>query len=356
MIEKCYAVIMAGGRGERFWPLSEKTLPKPFLPLLGEKTMIQETVERIKHLIPEDRILIVLSRDHFPIAQQQLPEIPLRNFVLEPFGRDTAACIGLASLYIGSRDKDASMMVLAADHLITDRKAFFKTITSSLVFLTSNDYIITIGVKPTRPEIGYGYIELGEKLECIDKESFYRVKRFVEKPTLSMATRYLKTDQYCWNSGMFIWKNSTIQKLLSLYLPELWNGLMRISKHLGDDEKEEVIEREFSKFERISIDYGILEKSSQVVVVPASFYWDDVGTWDALERVYSLDEFDNVVVGKHVGKDTRGCIIFSREREQLVATWGVKDLVIVNAKGKILVCHKEKAPYLKEIVHLIERG
>ena len=344
---------MAGGRGKRFWPLSGKTLPKPFLSLLGEKTLIQETVERIKCLIPEERILIVLSRDHLPIAKQQLPEIPIENYVLEPFGRDTAACIGFASLYIGKRDSDASMVVLAADHLISDREAFFKTITASLKFLASNDYIITIGIKPTCPETGYGYIELGEKLGCIDNESFYSVKRFIEKPSLSVATRYLKTGKYYWNSGIFVWRNSTIQKMLSLYMPELWKGLMRIKGSLGGEEEEKVIRREFSKFERISIDYGVLEKSSQVVVVPANFKWDDVGTWTALERIYSLDESDNVVVGKHVGRDTRGCIIFSQD--QLVATLGVKDLVIVQARGKILVCHKEKAPNLKEIVHLVEK-
>jgi len=353
MREKFYAVIMSGGKGERFWPLSGTALPKPFLPLLGKKTMIQETVERITHLIPEKRILIVLSRDHFPLAQQQLPEIPVENFVLEPFGRDTAACIGLASLYIGKRDREASMVVLAADHLITDREAFSKTITCSLKFLASNDYLITIGIKPTRAETGYGYIELGEKLECIDNELFYSVKRFVEKPTLSVATGYLKTGQYCWNSGIFVWRNSTIQKSLALYMPDLWNGLMCINERLGSEEEEKVIRREFSKFERISIDYGVLEKSSQVVVVPANFNWDDVGTWNALERIYGLDESANVVVGKHVGRDTRGCIIFSQDR--LVATWGIKDLVIVQAEGMMLVCHKEKAPHLKEIVNLVEK-
>jgi len=353
MIEKFYAVIMAGGRGERFWPLSGKTLPKPFLSLLGEKTMIQQTVERIMSLIPEERILIVLSRDHLPIAQQQLPEIPMENFVLEPLGRDTAACIGLASLYVGKRDKDASMIILAADHLITDREAFFKTITGSLQFLASNDYIITIGIKPTRPETGYGYIELGEKLAYINNESFYSVKRFIEKPSLSGATHYLKSDQYYWNSGIFVWRNSTIQKELSLYMPELWSGLMRINQSLGSEEEVKVMRREFSKFERISIDYGVLEKSSQVVVVPANFKWDDLGSWTALERIYLLDESENVVVGKHVGKDTRGCIIFSQD--QLVATLGVKDLVIVQAEGKMLVCHKEKAPNLKEIVNLAEK-
>ena len=352
MTNKCYAVIMAGGRGERFWPLSKKTLPKPFIPLLKEETMIQETVKRIKSLIPEERIIIVISRDHFSIAKQQLPEIPVENFVIEPFGRDTAACIGLASLYIGRRDKDASMIVLAADHLIADREAFFSTVTASLKFLASNDYIVTIGIKPTRPETGYGYIELGEMLGSVDNESFFSVKKFVEKPNLSTASDYLQSDRYCWNSGMFIWKNATIQKSLSLYMPELWNGLMRIDECLGSEKEEEVIKKEFSQFERVSVDYGVLEKSSQVVVLPASFNWDDVGTWTALERVYDLDESDNVVVGKHVGRDTHGCIIFSRDR--LVATFGVKDMVIVQAKDKILVCHKEKAPYLKEIVRLIE--
>lgn len=352
MTNKCYAVIMAGGRGERFWPLSKKTLPKPFIPLLKEETMIQETVKRIKHLIPEERIIIVLSRDHFSIAKQQLPEIPVENFVIEPFGRDTAACIGLASLYIGRRDEDASMVVLAADHLIADREAFFSTVTASLKFLASNDYIVTIGIKPTRPETGYGYIELGEMLGSVDNESFFSVKKFVEKPNLSTASDYLQSDRYCWNSGIFIWKNATIQKSLSLYMPELWDGLMRIDECLGSEKEEEVIKKEFSQFERVSVDYGVLEKSSQVVVLPASFNWDDVGTWTALERVYDLDESDNVVVGKHVGRDTHGCIIFSRDR--LVATFGVKDMVIVQAKDKILVCHKEKAPYLKEIVRLIE--
>ena len=352
MKEKCYAVIMAGGRGERFWPLSVKTLPKPFIPLLQEKTMIQETVERIKLLIPEERILIALSRDHLSIAQQQLPEIPLKNFVIEPFGRDTAACIGLASLHVGKRDDDAFMVVLAADHMIAEREAFLKTIMRSLLFLTSNDYIITIGIKPTRPETGYGYIKLGKELECIDNQLFCVVERFAEKPTLSMATRYLKSDKYYWNSGMFIWRNSTIQRSLSLYMPELWNGLVRINQSLGSSEEEMVMRKEFSQFKRVSIDYGVLEKSPQVVVVPANFNWDDVGTWAALERLYSVDESENVIVGKHVGKDTRGCIIFGQN--QLVVTLGIKDLVIVQAEGKLLVCHKEKAPFLKEIVRVVE--
>ena len=289
MIGKLYAVIMAGGRGERFWPLSSETLPKPFLPLLKGKTMVQETVERTKLLISEERIFIVLSRDHLPIARQQLPEIPIENFILEPFGKDTAACIGLASLYIGKKEKDASVVVLAADHVVKEAKAFCKTITNSLKFLASNDYIITIGIKPTRPETGYGYIELGEKLENIGDQLFYRVGRFVEKPTVSVANHFLKSGRYYWNSGVFIWKNTTIQQSLSSYMPQLWDGLMHINQSIGSGEEKIVIEREFIKFKKVSIDYGVLEKSTQVVVVPANFKWDDVGTWSAFGRVRSFD-------------------------------------------------------------------
>jgi mannose-1-phosphate guanylyltransferase len=352
MVEYAYAVIMAGGRGERFWPLSSKTVPKPFLPLFGKKTMIQETVERIARIIPRERVLIVLAQDHLPVARTQLPEIPANNFIVEPMGRDTAACIGLASLHIAKRDHHAAMVVLAADHRITEREAFATTITRCLSFLSSHDYIITIGIKPTRPETGYGYIELGDEIAGETGQLFYQAARFTEKPDPLQAAEYLSADNYCWNSGIFVWKNSTIQESIASYLPALWDGLVRINSFLGSTEEAMVMRREFSHFERISIDYGVLEKSPAVAVVPASFGWDDIGTWTAFERVLSVDASHNVRMGRHVGKDTSGCIIYSQD--QLVATLGVKDLVIVQAEGKLLVCHKEKAAFLKEIVSMLE--
>jgi len=352
MVGHAYAVIMAGGRGERFWPLSSKTVPKPFLPLFGKRTMIQETVERITRVIPRERVLIVLAHHHLPAAQAQLPEIPANNFIVEPMGRDTAACIGLASLHIAQRDHQAAMVVLAADHSITGSKAFATTITRCLSFLSVHDYIITIGIKPTRPETGYGYIELGDEITREADQLFYRALRFTEKPDPLQAAQYLSADNYCWNSGIFVWKNSTIQESIASYMPALWDGLTRINSSLGTREEGVVMKREFSHFERISIDYGVLEKSPAVAVVPASFGWDDIGTWTAFERVLSADESHNVSMGRHVGKDTSGCIIYSQD--QLVATLGVKDLVIVQAEGKLLVCHKEKAPFLKEIVAMVE--
>jgi mannose-1-phosphate guanylyltransferase len=352
MVEYAYAVIMAGGRGERFWPLSSKTVPKPFLPLFGKKTMIQETVERIARIIPRERVLIVLAQDHLPVARTQLPEIPDNNFIVEPMGRDTAACIGLASLHIAKRDHHAAMVVLAADHRITEREAFATTITRCLSFLSSHDYIITIGIKPTRPETGYGYIELGDEIAGETGRLFYQAARFTEKPDPLQAAQYLSAANYCWNSGIFVWKNSTIQESIASYMPALWDGLVRINSSLGSREEAMVMRREFSHFERISIDYGVLEKSPAVAVVPASFGWDDIGTWTAFERVLRVDASHNVRMGKHVGKDTSGCIIYSQD--QLIATLGVKDLVIVQAEGKLLVCHKEKAAFLKEIVGMVE--
>lgn len=352
MSERCYAVVMAGGRGERFWPLSEPMLPKPFIPLLSKMTLIQETVERVTHLLPEERIIIVLSQDHLPLAQCQLPGIPPENFIVEPFGRDTAACIGLASLSIGRRDKDAAMVVVAADHVIRDEGAFSATLASTLRFIAAHDYLVTIGITPTRAETGYGYIEVGETVGSSGGSVFYGVKRFIEKPDLAAATTYLKAGHFYWNSGIFVWRNSTIQRMLALYMPALWSGLSRIACSVGSKEEKEVVREEFSKFEKASIDYGVLEKSPQVAVVPALFDWDDVGTWNALERISTLDEDGNVVVGKHVGKDTGNCIVFSQD--QLVATFGVKDLVIAQVRGKTLVCHKDKAPQLKELLQLIK--
>ena len=352
MLDKCYAVIMAGGRGERFWPLSTKSSPKPFLPLFGSKTMIQETVERIGLVIPRERILIVLSPDHLPTARKQLPEMPAHNFVVEPMGRDTAACIGLASLYIGKRDQDASMLVLAADHSISDSESFAGTITSALNFIRSHDYITTIGIRPTRPETGYGYIEVGEEIAAGDNHVFYRAVGFVEKPDASTAVHYLESKKHLWNSGIFVWRNKTIQDSIAASMPDLWDGLMRINRCMGSAEEEKVMRDEFSRFERVSIDYGVLEKSSRVAVVPASFAWDDLGTWDALRRVLTPDEDNNIYIGRHVGKDTSNCTVFSQN--QLIATFGVKDLIVVQAEGKLLICHKEKAPFLKEIVGLLE--
>jgi len=348
-----YAIIMAGGRGERFWPLSSDLVPKPFVSLLGDKTMIQETVERIAAVIPPRNVLLVLSAHHLPVAREQLPGIPAENFIVEPMGRDTAACIGLASLHVEKRGGDVPVVILPADHRIPGEKAFAEVISAALAFLRlREESIITLGIRPTRPETGYGYLEAGEKLEQLQNVSMYRVTRFVEKPDAVTAEHFLLSDRHYWNSGMVIAGNATLQQNLGAHMPELWRGMERIRAVLGTGEEHAVAQREFFNFKKVSVDYGVLEKSKQVSVIPAHFEWDDLGTWNALARVCAPDASGNVAVGRRVVQDTGGCIIYNTQ-DQLIATLGVRDLVIVQARGKVLVCHKDKAPLLKELMPML---
>lgn len=347
-MEHVYVVIMAGGRGERFWPLSKPEKPKPFIKILGSRTMIQQTVARILPWISPQQILVVLGKEHLPLAREQLPQIPLQNFIIEPIGRDTAPCIGLASLYVENRDPDSIMVVLAADHSIPDQDKFLQTLSVSVKAAQQESCIVTLGVKPTRPETGYGYILAGSLKGTLLNQAVFEVKKFVEKPDLATAMKYLEEGCYYWNSGMFTWKTKVIQNLLNLYMPALWQGLERIKRYLGSPEEEEVLKQEFPHFEPISIDFGVLEKAPRVLVIPADFSWDDVGTWKALDRVLPADEHGNIVVGQHRGLDTKGCIIHAEDT--LVVTFGISDLVIVSAQGKVLVCHKEVAPNLKKLL------
>jgi mannose-1-phosphate guanylyltransferase len=349
----CYAIIMAGGRGERFWPLSSELVPKPFVSILGEKTMIRDTVDRLAAVTPPGNMLVVLSPQHLPVALEQLPDIPRSNFIVEPMGRDTAACIGLASLHVEQKDAGASVVIVPADQRIPDRKAFAGIIAGAREFLGTQDAgIITIGIKPSRPETGYGYIETGAELGRLNDVALYRVSRFVEKPDPATAQRYCASEVHYWNSGIFVAKNKTIQENLRSFMPGLWAGMERIRAALDTAEAHEVAKREFSALQKVSIDYGVLEKSGQVTMVPAQFAWDDLGTWNSLARVCLPDADGNVAFGRHLGHDTRGCIIYNAQ-DQLLVTMGVRDLVVVQARGKVLVCHKDRAPFLKEIMPLL---
>jgi mannose-1-phosphate guanylyltransferase len=349
----CYAIIMAGGRGERFWPLSSELVPKPFVSILGEKTMIRDTVDRLAAVTPPGNMLVVLSPQHLPVALEQLPDIPRSNFIVEPMGRDTAACIGLASLHVEQKDAGASVVIVPADQRIPDRNAFAGIIAGARDFLGTQDAgIITIGIRPIRPETGYGYIETGAELGRLNGLALYRVSRFVEKPDPATAQRYCVSETHYWNSGIFVAKNKTIQDSLRFYMPGLWAGMERIRAALGTAEAHAVAKREFAALEKVSIDYGVLEKSGQVTMVPAQFAWDDLGTWNSLARVCIPDADGNVAFGRRLGHDTRGCIIYNAQ-DQLLVTMGVRDLVVVQARGKVLICHKDRAPFLKEIMPLL---
>jgi len=339
-----YAVIMAGGRGERFWPLSTRKLPKPFIPLLGSSSLLQDTIARIQPIVPLERVLISIGAEHFEIARQQLPQIPAENFIVEPVGRDTAACLGFCALHIEQRDSEGIMLALPADHFVSDEPAYISTLRKGLENLEGSTGVV-FGVLPTRAETGYGYI-LAEK-PAINADA-WPVVRFVEKPDASTARQYLASGNYFWNSGMFLWSNRTLLGLFQKHMPETYTGLCKLRPLLGNSSSAAELIRIFSALPRMSIDFGIMEKASGLRLVPVQFVWDDIGNWASLERALLSDAHGNIAQGPHVALESRGCIIYAKDGT--VATFGVSDLVIVQAYGKVLVCSKDKAADLKRLV------
>ena len=340
------ALIMAGGRGERFWPKSRKSLPKQFLSLTDDgKTMIQLTVERILPLVKMEDIYISTNRDYKELVRRQLPEIPEENILCEPVGRNTAPCIGLGAVHMRKKYGDAVMYVLPSDHLIKYTSIFLSTLTDAGEVAEKGENLVTLGITPDCPETGYGYIKflpdqmLGRAFE---------VDRFVEKPDLETAKEYVASEQYLWNSGMFIWKVSTILKNLETYLPETYQGLNRIAGAIGTEEEEAVLEKEFAAFQSESIDYGIMEKAKHIYILSGSFGWDDVGSWLAVGRLKTSNEFGNVINGNVVSVNTKNCII--QGEEKLIATVGLSDLIIVDSKDAILICGKDGAGDIKKIL------
>lgn len=340
------ALIMAGGRGERFWPKSRKSLPKQFLSLTDDgKTMIQLTVERILPLVKMEDIYISTNRDYKELVRQQLPEIPEENILCEPVGRNTAPCIGLGAVHMRKKYEDAVMYVLPSDHLIKYTSIFLSTLTDAGEVAEQGENLVTLGITPDCPETGYGYIKfipnrmLGRAFE---------VDRFVEKPDLETAKEYVASEQYLWNSGMFIWKVSTILKNLETYLPETYQGLNRIADAIGTEEEELVLEKEFSAFQSESIDYGIMEKAKNIYILSGSFGWDDVGSWLAVGRIKKSNEFGNVINGNAVTVDTQNCII--QGGKKLIATVGIEDIIVVDTEDALLICDKDSAGNIKKVL------
>lgn len=344
-IGHAFAIVLAGGRGERFWPLSTETHPKAFLRLVGQQSLLQATIERVRLLLPWARIVVVSGRAHAGLVRQQLPELPDENLLLEPLGRDTAAAIGLASLRLESLDREAVMAVLPADHHIPDEEAFGTCLRRALEFLERRPtWLVTIGIPPTRPETGYGYLEAGEALS--DIHGAFRVHRFVEKPDLETAEQLARDGRHYWNSGIFLWRNATIQALLAQHMPETWAGLCRIRDAWG---VERVLVREFSAFRRLSVDYGVLERvEGSLAMIRADFAWDDLGSWDALARVVPAEENGNVIIGDVQSLDTSGSVIVSTD--QRVATLGVSGMIVVASKDGVLVCPKGRSQEVRRLV------
>ena len=342
---------MAGGKGERFWPLSTGKIPKPFLPLTGKKTLIQLTVERALQFVPRKRIFVVLGKAHLNVALKQLPELPRENFIVEPVGRDTAACIGLAATVLSLKDERATMVVLPADQYVPDIKKFADTIKNCVKMAVRGDYLVTMGIKPARVETGYGYIHARKNINVKKDIVCLKVDKFVEKPDQRRAAQYMKDGNYYWNAGIFIWKTKTVLEGMRTHMPFLYAGLLAIKGALREDKKTKA-DTLFREFERKSIDYGLMEKAQNVLMVPANFTWDDVGTWVSLPRVLDLDDKGNYIRGDMICIDTKNCVVVGDGR--VIGAIGVENLVIVSSKNGILVCNKDRVQEVREIAKNIE--
>lgn len=346
---KAVAVIMAGGKGERFWPRSRRNMPKQFLSLTDDgKTMIQLTVERIQPLIAIEDVFVVTNKDYKELVKAQLPELPEENIVLEPMAKNTAPCIGLASMYIKKKYDDAVMVVLPSDHLIKFNSMFINTLKDAIEVAEEETNMATIGITPNYPETGYGYINFGEEKQNTKNHNVYKVERFVEKPNLEKAKEYLLSGKYLWNSGMFVWKASTILGQFEKLLPDTYAGLLKIEEALGTEDAESVLEIEFQKFQSESIDYGIMEKAQDIYTLPGNFGWDDVGSWLALERFNRTNDQGNVVNGNVISIDTKNSII--QGSDKLIATVGVDNLIVVDTADALLICKKENAQDIKRVL------
>lgn len=346
-----HAVIMAGGVGERFWPLSRNTRPKQLLNIVGRGTMIEQTVARLKPVVDESRIWVVTTVEQAPAIRRFLPRAPASHILREPVGRNTAPCIALAAYALAREDPDATMVVLPADHIISPKREFQRTIRAAAKTAARLGSLITIGIKPTFPSTGYGYIKRGKEITETGGLAFYRVSRFVEKPDRKRAREFLKSGLYTWNSGMFIWSVQAIIGAIEKHLPELAGALSPLLK-LSIRGRQAFLARTYPPLRKVSIDYGIMEKYSDVLVTAASFNWDDVGSWEALEGYLNKDPDNNYARGELVGVDSDDCISFSTG--PLVGLVGVSNLIVVATGDAVLVCPRERAQDVKKLVQKLK--
>lgn len=351
-----FSIIMAGGSGKRFWPFSRTFLPKQFLNIIGESTMLEQTVKRLEGIVKPEDNLIVINEEHSE-ALEGIEAMSKAIILREPVGKNTAPCVGLAALHLYMKDSDTPVAVLPADHYIPDKNEFQKTLKRTLP-LAKEGAIVTIGIVPTRPETGYGYIWKGEKLEKFEEPAFM-VKKFIEKPDLAKAVEYLQSGDYYWNAGMFVFTPKVILEEISLLLPDLYEKLEEIKKTIDTPEYYLKLKEIYPEIESISIDYGIMERTKRkLVVIPASFEWSDVGSWESLFALKSreADSEGNLLEGPGILVDTQNSHI-SNKTDKFIALLGLEDILIVNTDDVMLVARLSESQRIKEITELLkEKG
>lgn len=346
-----YAVIMAGGAGTRLWPLSRKDYPKQALKLIGEKTMFQHAVDRITPVFPPERILVVTCPKHAEILQNQWKSIPRENFILEPEGRGTAPAIGLVAMHLLKRDPEAGMVVLTADHYITNTKHFCEAINYAKS-ISKQGKLVTLGIQPSSPSTGFGYIHHGTLLGKQNNFDYYTVERFVEKPDIENAKMMFESGEYSWNSGMFIWQVSQILQEFERQMPDLYDSLVKINEYIGKSTYYEALVNIWSKIKKNTIDYGIMENAENIIVIPVDIGWTDIGSWESLFNLYPVDIHKNASIGNHISIDTKNTLTFGKNR--LIATMGINDLIIIDTDDVVMVCSREREQDVKAFISSLQ--
>jgi mannose-1-phosphate guanylyltransferase len=349
-----YATIMAGGAGTRFWPASRKQTPKQLLKLVGERSMLQSTVDRLEGLCDGDHLLIVTNESLVDPIAEQLPQVPRESVIGEPAKRDTAPCVALAAALVFNTDPEATMVVMPADHVIQPREVFQQALAHAAQLVAEDPTrIITFGIRPTYPAEVFGYIERGESIEGCEFPTF-RVRRFREKPDAATAREFLDAGTFYWNSGIFVWKAATILDALRQFEPDMMAHVQKISDSIETDHFEDTLQSEFCAIKGISIDYAVMERYQNVLVVESPFEWDDLGNWTAVPRVSGTDEQGNSVSGRHLSIKTSNSIIHA-EGEHLVVTVGMDDCIVVHTPDATLVANKKDEAAIREIVAELEK-
>ena len=348
MSNPIYALILAGGSGERFWPLSRRNRPKQLLRLVSERTLLEETIARLDGFVPNDRILILTNVEQEKAVRDLLKGFPKQNIIAEPAKRDTAAAVALGAGWVAARDHSATMLAFPADHVIADRAAFQETMKTAAVAAEETGALVTIGIKPTWACPGFGYIEQGEpvRLRGNGKIAIHRVVRFREKPNVDLAESFLRKGNFRWNAGMFVWPVPTVLSEFNRHAPELADFISQIR---SSKDLDKVLDERFAKLPRISFDYAIMEKADRVLVVEASFDWDDVGSWQAVAHYFKSDEHGNAANTALVALDSSDNVIFN-DGETTVALLGVHNLIVVRTADAILICHRHHAEKIKNLV------